>query len=82
MLPDSYLDGSVRTLLPLCPNRQRFGLGIDVGGGVVVRVALAPESLRFLQLCLDDYRKSFAGDQSPISELSPSEPMSHPSYGV
>ncbi len=82
MLPTSYLDGNVRTLLPLCPARQRFGLGIEIEGGAVVRVALTPEAMRFLQLCMDDYTTSFAGSQSAISELSPSEPISQPSDGV
>lgn len=81
-LPRSYLDASVRAVLPVCPGRQRFGIGIDIPGQPTVRVALDQRSAQLLLDAVADYVKSFAGNQSPGSSLIPSVAVSVPSDGV
>lgn len=82
MLPSTYQCAAVRNITPLCPERQRFGLGLDLGGGVVLRVALDVAAAEFLLAELGAYVRSPAGCQSPGSELMPSAPRSVPSEGV
>ena len=82
MLPDSYLDADNRCVLPLCPKRGRLGLAFDVFGQPTIRLAITELAARNLRSCLDDYISSFAGNQSPGSLLSPSNPVSIPSEGV
>lgn len=81
-LPKTYLDASVRCVLPVCPGRQRLGLGLDVLGQPTVRIALDQRSAQLLLDAVADYVKSFAGNQSPWSSLIPSEAVSVPSEGV
>lgn len=86
MLPPIYVDATLRNVTPVCPTRQRFGLGfeVDAGGGhnMMVRVAITTAQAEFLQAALGDYISSLAGSQSAGSELSPSDPVSVPSEGV
>ncbi len=82
MLPNTYTDAGVRVITPVCPRRQRLGIGFDVAGMLPVRVAITPEAAEFLLGELASYISSFAGSQSSGSELIPSEPVSVPSEGV
>lgn len=81
MLPDSYVDADTRCVLPFCPKRERLGIAFNVFGQPTIRLALTPLQASNLRTCLDDYISSFAGSQSPGSELSPSDPVSVPSEG-
>lgn len=82
MLPPIYIDASVRNITEVCIAKQRLGIGFDVAFGHPIRLAITPESAKFLRDALDLYISSFAGTQSSTSELMPSEPMSVPSDGV
>ena len=82
MLPAIYTDAGVRVITPVCPQRQRLGIGFDIPGMLPWRVAITPEAAEFLLGELASYISSFAGSQSSGSELIPSEPMSVPSEGV
>lgn len=81
MLPPIYRSAQVRNVTPICPERGRLGLGIQLEGGDVLRVALSPECVRFLMLAAADYMKSPAGCQAPMSAEMPSSPKSVPSEG-
>lgn len=84
MLPISYDDASVRNVTPVCPSRLRIGIGFDIGDPTPtpLRVALDLEDARQLVVLLQSYINSFAGSQSPGSELSPSALVSVLSDGV
>lgn len=82
MLTSIYLDASARNVTPLCPQRNRLGVGFELESGEVLRLALTPEDAGTLAQVLADYVKSPAGSQSPTSPLMPSDPRSTPSEGV
>lgn len=81
MLPPIYSDATVRNVTPVCPERQRLGVGLQLDSGEVIRVALDEAGVAFLAASLADYWSSAAGRQSPGSELMPSVPKSVPSDG-
>lgn len=81
MLPSIYQDAQMRNVTPMCAERNRLGLGLDLPSGEVVRFALDEASLVFLTTCLQGYWNSDAGRQSPWSALMPRESMSVPSEG-
>lgn len=82
-LPVQYLNADVRCVLPLCPKRDRFGIGLDIAGQPTVRVALTRDDAVFLveALGLQGYLSRGAGSQSPMSRLSPISSSSVPSEG-
>lgn len=81
MLPPIYQDAQVRNVTPVCPKRNRLGIGLELSNGAVVRVALDAAGVDFLTKCLKDYWNSAAGRQLPGSELMSRESMSVPSDG-
>lgn len=81
MLPKIYLDAAVRNVTPVCPERQRLGVGLQLDSGEVIRVALDEAGVAFMAACLADYWSSAAGRQSPGSELMSSSSKSVPSEG-
>lgn len=80
-LPPIYLDASLRNVTPICPDRQRIGLGVDMVGGTPVRLALALIDAQSLADLLVVYINSFAGTHSPMSALISSSSISVPSDG-
>lgn len=82
MLPPIYRDAQVRNVTPVCTERGRLGVGIRLDSGEVVRVALNPECVEFLMMAVNDYMRSPAGSQSPMSREIPISPKSVPSEGV
>lgn len=81
MLPPIYQDAHVRNVTPVCPERNRLGLGLELAAGEVVRIALDEAGVAFLASALEVYWSSVAGSQSAGSELIPRESMSVPSDG-
>ena len=81
MLPSIYQDAQVRNVTPVCPERNRLGLGLELVSGEVVRVALDEAGVAFLAMCLQAYWSSAAGRQSPGSALMSKASMSVPSDG-
>ena len=67
MLPAIYLNANLRNITPLCPNRLRMGLGFDLPGQPVTRLAIDLANAQFLRDELDGYIKSFTGTQSTDS---------------
>ena len=82
MLPYLYIDANLRNVTPICPERNRLGIGFDLPFNKLVRVAITQDQAKVLRTVLDDYISSFAGSQSPGSELIPSVSISVPSDGV
>lgn len=82
MLTNSYINATLRAVLPVCPNRKRLGLAFDINQTPILRIALSVEDSITLRNLLDNYIKSFASDQSDGSELIPSDAISVPSEGV
>lgn len=81
MLPATYINTSAHNVTPLCPVRERLGVGLQLESGEVLRLALTEQSAVFLLKALADYVKSPAGCQSPMSDEIPSAPKSVPSDG-
>ncbi|MGV0960128.1 MAG: hypothetical protein ACOYB1_09855 [Limnohabitans sp.] len=82
MLKSSYVDAKLRNVTPVCPCRDRLGLGFVLPDSQLLRLALSTADALALQRCLDDYTKSAAGCQSPESSLMPNNPKSVPSDGM
>jgi hypothetical protein len=82
MLPPIWQDAHLRNTTPICPNRNRMGLGFDIPGQGTVRIALTVPEAQALQEDLARYIKSRASIQSEGSALSPSELVRVPSEGV
>lgn len=80
-LPAIYLDAAVRNITPVCPGRERLGLGLDIPGQATVRVAITMDHAQFLRDYLTNYINDAAGTQKPISRLISSESKSVPSEG-
>lgn len=79
MLPPIYQDAKVRNVTPVCPERNRLGLGLELASGEVVRVALDEAGVAFLAMCLQAYWDSAAGrrvtlllgtDQPPTQDVT------------
>lgn len=82
MLAHAYLNAQARNVTPICVERRRLGLGLELESGQVIRVAITAQCAAGLVSALADYVKSAAGSQSPMSELIASDPRSTPSEGV
>lgn len=48
MLPEIYRDASLRNTTPVCPTRDRLGVGFELADGTVVRLALDPQECAHL----------------------------------
>lgn len=55
MLPATYINASAHNVTPLCPVRGRLGVGLQLEGGEVLRLALTEQSAAFLLKALADY---------------------------
>ena len=80
-LPAIYLDAAVRNVTPVCPGRERLGLGLDIPGQETVRVAITLDHAQFLRAYLDDYINSSAGTHQPMSGLISKSASDAPSDG-
>lgn len=73
------MPAELRSVAPLCDDGV-LKLSFNLQGGEVVRLKLSAASVAWLRqaLCEPDYWRSAAGNQSPASSGSPSEPRSVP----
>lgn len=80
-LPPIYLDAGLYNVTPVCPQRGRLGLTLEMPDGTLVRAALRIPDVLDLIGGAACYMKLAAGSQSLMSSDSPSDPGSVPSEG-
>lgn len=63
-LPPIYLDAGLYNVTPVCPQRARMGLTLEMPDGTLVRAALRIADMYDLISGVAYYMKLAAGDQS------------------